>query len=53
MSCGTVRARRNRAELANIMNQAAVKASVDGLDEVDIAILDWAKDKVTPLHCYT
>mgnify|MGYP001374159606 CR=1 FL=1 len=34
------------AELANIINQAALKASQDGLKAVDLATLEWAKDKI-------
>jgi len=34
------------AELANVLNQAALKASMDHLDSVDIKSLEWAKDKI-------
>eukprot|EP00040_Diaphanoeca_grandis_P005499 m.33093 g.33093 ORF g.33093 m.33093 type:complete len:706 (-) comp16755_c0_seq1:122-2239(-) len=34
------------AELANVINQAALKASLDHLDAVDIKTLEWAKDKI-------
>lgn len=34
------------AELANIVNQAALRASMLRLDSVDIATLEWAKDKI-------
>mmetsp|Transcript_3255 Transcript_3255/g.4592 ORF Transcript_3255/g.4592 Transcript_3255/m.4592 type:complete len:739 (+) Transcript_3255:53-2269(+) len=34
------------AELYNLINQAALKASVDGLQAVDQAALDYAKDKI-------
>eukprot|EP00041_Stephanoeca_diplocostata_P007113 m.98077 g.98077 ORF g.98077 m.98077 type:complete len:710 (+) comp16738_c0_seq2:201-2330(+) len=34
------------AELANIVNQAALRASVQHRDTVDLATLEWAKDKI-------
>jgi ATP-dependent Zn protease len=34
------------AELSNIINQAALKASIDRLSAVDLATLEWAKDKI-------
>ena len=34
------------AELYNLINQAAVKASMDGLDYVTHSALEWAKDKI-------
>eukprot|EP00039_Didymoeca_costata_P028677 m.21932 g.21932 ORF g.21932 m.21932 type:complete len:711 (+) comp7286_c0_seq1:152-2284(+) len=34
------------AELANLVNQAALKASSDHKDSIDIATLEWAKDKI-------
>lgn len=34
------------AELANILNQAALRASMDKKDTVDMKTLEWAKDKV-------
>ena len=34
------------AELANLMNQAALKASVDGLDAITSEIFEYAKDKI-------
>ncbi|GMH88723.1 hypothetical protein TrVE_jg997 [Triparma verrucosa] len=34
------------AELYNLVNQAAVKASVEGLESITHEILEWAKDKI-------
>jgi len=34
------------AELSNLVNQAAVKASMDGLASISHAVLEWAKDKI-------
>jgi len=34
------------ADLYNLMNQAAVKASVDGLDAITMSVFEWAKDKI-------
>ncbi|KAL7437491.1 hypothetical protein ACHAXH_005143 [Discostella pseudostelligera] len=34
------------ADLYNLMNQAAVKASVDGLDAITMQVFEWAKDKI-------
>ncbi|KAL7538129.1 hypothetical protein ACHAXR_008305 [Thalassiosira sp. AJA248-18] len=34
------------ADLYNLMNQAAVKASVDGLEAITMHIFEWAKDKI-------
>jgi len=34
------------AELHNLMNQAALKASVDGLASITMAVLEYAKDKI-------
>jgi len=34
------------ASLANLVNQAAVHASVDGADHVNMAAFEWAKDKI-------
>merc|ERR1711966_118914 len=34
------------ADLHNLMNQAAVKASVDGLEAITMQIFEWAKDKI-------
>jgi len=34
------------ADLHNLMNQAAVRASVDGLDAITMHIFEWAKDKI-------
>ena len=34
------------ADLFNLMNQAAVKASVDGLDAINMEVLEYAKDKI-------
>eukprot|EP00584_Thalassiosira_punctigera_P018141 CAMPEP_0172574474 /NCGR_PEP_ID=MMETSP1067-20121228/136722_1 /TAXON_ID=265564 ORGANISM="Thalassiosira punctigera, Strain Tpunct2005C2" /NCGR_SAMPLE_ID=MMETSP1067 /ASSEMBLY_ACC=CAM_ASM_000444 /LENGTH=505 /DNA_ID=CAMNT_0013367103 /DNA_START=584 /DNA_END=2101 /DNA_ORIENTATION=- len=34
------------ADLYNLMNQAAVKASVDGLEAITMHVFEWAKDKI-------
>eukprot|EP00581_Thalassiosira_minuscula_P005887 CAMPEP_0183747170 /NCGR_PEP_ID=MMETSP0737-20130205/67120_1 /TAXON_ID=385413 /ORGANISM="Thalassiosira miniscula, Strain CCMP1093" /LENGTH=800 /DNA_ID=CAMNT_0025982879 /DNA_START=363 /DNA_END=2765 /DNA_ORIENTATION=+ len=34
------------ADLYNLMNQAAVKASVDGLEAITMTVFEWAKDKI-------
>jgi len=34
------------ADLYNLMNQAALKASVDGLNSITMAIFEYAKDKI-------
>jgi len=34
------------ADLYNLMNQAAVKASVDGLEAISMSVFEWAKDKI-------
>ena len=34
------------ADLYNLMNQAAVKASVDGLESITMQVFEWAKDKI-------
>jgi ATP-dependent metalloprotease len=34
------------ADLFNLMNQAALKASVDGLPSITMAVLEFAKDKI-------
>jgi len=34
------------AELYNLINQAALKSSIEGLDSISHAALEWAKDKV-------
>jgi ATP-dependent metalloprotease len=34
------------ADLYNLMNQAALKASVDGLASITMAVLEYAKDKI-------
>ncbi len=34
------------ADLSNLVNQAAVKASMDGLSAVSTSVLEWAKDKI-------
>lgn len=34
------------AELSNVVNQAALKASIDGLKAINMATLEWAKDKI-------
>lgn len=38
------------ADLYNLMNQAALKASVDGLDKITMEIFEWAKDKISEFH---
>lgn len=35
------------ADLYNLMNQAALKASVDGLDKITMEVFEWAKDKIS------
>lgn len=35
------------AELFNMMNQAAVKASVMGENKITMPVLEWAKDKIS------
>lgn len=34
------------ADLYNLMNQAALKASVDDLDSITMQVFEWAKDKI-------
>ena len=34
------------ADLYNLMNQAAVRASVDGLEAITMEVFEWAKDKI-------
>lgn len=34
------------AELANVVNQAALRASIEHKDKVDLSTLEWAKDKI-------
>ena len=34
------------ADLFNLMNQAAIKASVEGLDSVNMSVIEYAKDKI-------
>ena len=34
------------ADLFNLMNQAALKASVDGLTSINMSVLEYAKDKI-------
>ena len=34
------------ADLYNLMNQAAVKASIDGLNSITMSVLEYAKDKI-------
>jgi ATP-dependent metalloprotease len=34
------------ADLYNLMNQAALKASVDGLSSITMSVLEYAKDKI-------
>ena len=34
------------ANLCNLMNQAAVEASVDGLEAIRMHVFKWAKDKI-------
>lgn len=34
------------ADLSNLMNQAALKASVDGLSSITMSVLEFAKDKI-------
>jgi ATP-dependent metalloprotease len=34
------------AELYNLVNQAAVKSSIEGLDAISHKALEWAKDKI-------
>jgi ATP-dependent metalloprotease len=34
------------AELSNLVNEAALKASIDGLKAINMATFEWAKDKI-------
>ncbi len=34
------------ADLFNVMNQTAVKTSVEGLNAINMAVLEYAKDKI-------
>ncbi|KAL7464204.1 hypothetical protein ACHAXS_004532 [Conticribra weissflogii] len=34
------------ADLYNLMNQAALKASIDGLESITMSVFEWAKDKI-------
>lgn len=34
------------ADLSNLINQAAIKASIDGLNSITMAVLEYAKDKI-------
>lgn len=34
------------AELSNVINQAALKASIDGLKAINMETIEWAKDKI-------
>ncbi|EWM27565.1 atp-dependent zinc metalloprotease ftsh mitochondrial-like protein [Nannochloropsis gaditana] len=34
------------AELSNLINEAALKASIDGLKAINMATFEWAKDKI-------
>jgi ATP-dependent metalloprotease len=34
------------ADLSNVVNQAALKASVDGLPKINMTTFEWAKDKI-------
>jgi ATP-dependent metalloprotease len=34
------------ADLFNLINQAAIKASVDGLNAINMAVMEYAKDKI-------
>jgi len=34
------------ADLSNLMNQAALKASIDGLSSITMSVLEYAKDKI-------
>lgn len=34
------------AELSNVINQAALKASIEGLKAINMETIEWAKDKI-------
>lgn len=43
---GVVGAGMSGAELSNVINQAALKASIEGLKAINMETIEWAKDKI-------